>query len=134
MIDERKIDIIKKSRPFKVLDIAVFLIVITAVILLVVFSYREGGEYVYISANGENSTHLLREDKTIYIVTSEGELVLEVVISNKEVYVKNATCKDKICENVGKIKYINQTIVCSPSGVVVKIIAKYSNDLTTGAR
>ena len=53
-----------------------------------------------------------------------------VIIKNGEVFMKNATCPDKLCIHQGKIKDSSRDIVCLPNKVTVKIKSK-NNEVDT---
>ncbi len=44
-----------------------------------------------------------------------------VVIENGCVYMKNATCPDKLCINQGKISDSSRDIICLPNKIIVKV-------------
>lgn len=74
---------------------------------------RVEGEVVYSA----NLSELITE--TQYVV--EGELPVTVVMCESYVYVKAASCPDKLCENTGEIKRAGQSIVCLPAKVSVTL-------------
>ena len=47
-----------------------------------------------------------------------------VVIKDGVVFMKHATCPDKLCINMGKIKDSSKDIVCLPNKVTIKIKSK----------
>ena len=55
-----------------------------------------------------------------------------MVIDGGEAYVKDASCADKVCEHTGRISRVNQSIVCLPGGVVVKIVGSGEFQADTG--
>jgi len=44
-----------------------------------------------------------------------------IVQENQTIYVKDASCPDKVCEKTGKISENGQNIVCLPNKVVIHI-------------
>lgn len=50
-------------------------------------------------------------------------------IENGAVFVKNMPCTDKICENSGKISQLNESILCLPNHVAIRIVSKEIPDL-----
>jgi hypothetical protein len=79
---------------------------------------REGAE-VAVYVNGEEVAR--------YPLSKDGEYSVNggtnvFVIENGEVYMKSSTCKGyQDCIESGKIKYKNQTIVCLPNTVELRI-------------
>ncbi len=55
----------------------------------------------------------------VYVV--DGEFPVDVVIADDGVYVKSASCPDKLCEHTGKISRSGQSIVCLPAKVTVTL-------------
>lgn len=78
--------------------------------------FRNGG-YVKITQEGNSSIYSVNENRIID-VNSNG-YNLTVVIEDKEVYIKDADCPDKVCEKTGKIKD-GGSIVCIPARVIVE--------------
>ena len=46
---------------------------------------------------------------------------MEIFIENREAFVKNSACPDKICEKTPKIKNKGQAIICVPQKIVLKV-------------
>ncbi len=44
-----------------------------------------------------------------------------LVIKDGFAYIKEASCKDHICVNHNKVKYVGETITCLPNKTVIKI-------------
>lgn len=59
------------------------------------------------------------EAKTIPLDSSYGHNV--VVISDGEVFMKEADCPDQVCVHTGSISHVGQSIVCLPNRVVIEI-------------
>ena len=51
------------------------------------------------------------------------------VIENNSVYMKSATCKDKLCIHMGKAKDSSKKIICLPNKVVIEITKKSNIDM-----
>ncbi len=51
------------------------------------------------------------------------------VIKNSEVYMKSATCPDKLCIHQGKITDSSKKIVCLPNKVVIEVTKKSEIDM-----
>ncbi len=117
MVNEKKIDAVKKEiSPLRLSDIAVLAILIVLAVILLIAVYGKTGEKVIVTYNGVSTEYDLNTDREIEI-----EDKLTVCISGGAVYVKDAKCPDKICQNSGAVKKVNETIVCAPFGITVRI-------------
>lgn len=76
---------------------------------------------VVIRVDGElYKTYSLEEEAEIHVDTEYGFNV--IFISNREVAMTDADCKDQICINTKSIKRPGQSIVCLPHRVSVEIL------------
>lgn len=108
-------------KRFKLWDmiIVVFTLVISVAVFLCYIS-ADKGENVEITINGElHSIYPLYENKTIDIITKNGNL--KVCIEDNEAYISEADCNDKMCIKDRPVSRKGQTIVCLPLKVIVKI-------------
>lgn len=79
------------------------------------------GKTVYITIDGEEyCTSRLDTDNTYIIDNEYGHNTVR--IENSTVYVESADCPDKICVNHKKISKENETIVCLPHKLIVRIV------------
>ncbi|RQD73861.1 MAG: NusG domain II-containing protein [Candidatus Syntrophonatronum acetioxidans] len=86
------------------------------------------GEEVQITVNSEEyGVFSLREDRLLEVEGVNG--ITEVEISDGRVRVIHSACPDKICIYTGWVHRPNQTIVCLPNRVVVKIISEAQQDI-----
>ena len=77
----------------------------------------KNGKYAIIYINGEIYKQLdLSENTEIYVNNTN-----TVRTENGFVYMKSATCPDKLCVNQGKINTTDKAIVCLPNKVTIKI-------------
>ncbi|MBP7058871.1 MAG: NusG domain II-containing protein [Lachnospiraceae bacterium] len=68
-------------------------------------------------------------DKDQHIdIKENGNLVNVVVIKDHEVYMKEADCPDKLCEKMGKISHVGETIVCLPNKIIITIKGDKGSD------
>ena len=51
-----------------------------------------------------------------------------LVIENGEVYILEADCADELCVKQGKIKRANESIICLPHKLVIKITSSEAGD------
>lgn len=103
----------------------IFITILVFIIILVsipIFStdISEKDSMVSIEINGvKHSLIPLDTDSEINI-----DGIGTVKIKDSEVYISEPTCKDKLCERMGKISKSYQSIICLPNKVIIKIIAK----------
>ncbi len=110
----------KKSIRIDIIVIALFLAV-GVIIALVLFLGQHKGATVKISVDGETiKTFPLDTDITYEIQGVNGGTNLLVIEDNKA-YIREASCPDSLCINMGKIDSAGQSIVCLPNRVVVSI-------------
>ncbi|MFV0239492.1 MAG: NusG domain II-containing protein [Lacrimispora sphenoides] len=104
--------------------IAIFFIILAILSYFILHMIIGGvGNYADVTVNGQHYATLnLYENTEIVITGDKGYNIL--VIQDGEAYMKDADCPDKICVRQGHINKVNQTIVCLPNKVVVKIIGK----------
>lgn len=121
-----KFDKARKSRPFKKADIILYAVVVAFTVLAVALAYTKPGSAVEITIAGRTYTYPLNEDRVVDV----GHL--QVVIRDSKVWVTDADCPDKVCEHTGKISYENQTIVCIPNTITVRITGGDGPDVSTG--
>lgn len=77
------------------------------------------GQVIIYYKNDIINTLPLNKDTKYEIDISDRKNTLE--IKNNKVNMIDANCKDKLCVHEAKIQYNNQTIVCLPNMIVLKI-------------
>ena len=97
--------------------IGALLAVSLAVVLITTLTRREGG-YVEVEKNGELIA--------TYSLSVNGEYSLNggtnvLVIEGGVAYLKDANCPDKTCVKTGKIRYVNQSIICLPNEISITV-------------
>ena len=99
-------------------DIAVICSVAVAfvlsIVLLIPFS-KQGSRVVVKQDNKIVYNESININKTVDTPTNT------VIIKDGIVYISNATCKNQVCVNTGKISKKGESIVCLPNKVVVEI-------------
>ena len=111
----------KKSTLFRVGDLfAILLVLLLVGALLWAFFSLERGAAVQITVEGEGVAVLPLSQDAVYPITSRG-YCLTVHVESGEVFVSDADCPDKVCQNTGKISARGASIVCAAAGVQIKI-------------
>lgn len=108
----RTVTVLKKG------DIAIIGAVAVAFVLSVVLlvSFSAQGSHVVIKQDNEivyNKS--ISVDETVSLGTNT------VVIKDGEVYMSEASCKNQICVNTGKISKKGESIICLPNKTIVEI-------------
>ena len=115
-------------------DIMVILAVLVAAGVLFAFSFlpKEAGTYLSVTVDGQETCYALSQNRSL-TVTSGGH-TLRIVIENQTAYVASSDCPDKVCLHQGKISSLGETVICVPSGVVIKILGEggRENDVVAG--
>ncbi|MBQ3052993.1 MAG: NusG domain II-containing protein [Clostridia bacterium] len=101
------------------------LIIAFVAAVFVVFSVflitRKDGDTVKVKINGVTTAeYKLNQDFTT-VIDSYNNGKNTLVIENGRVYIKDADCPDKICENHRPISKSGETIVCLPNRLIIII-------------
>ncbi|HHW90124.1 MAG TPA: NusG domain II-containing protein [Clostridiales bacterium] len=133
-MNEKKIRKIKSSRPFALWDIAVFAFLAVMVITFMAASLniKEEGSIVRVYVDNKFfADYDINQDGQFDITNSDGEVLMALVIQDKEVWAQNSTCPDHICE-MTKISYAPQQIICLPNNVYITILGSSDIDIIMG--
>lgn len=88
---------------------------------------RPTGLVQVVQNNKVTGTYSLSEDNEYVLNTYYGSNTL--VIENGYAYVKDSSCDDHICENMGKISKVGETIICLPNTLFITVIEGEQSDL-----
>lgn len=79
--------------------------------------------------------------KNTYSLETDGEYEIGdnsdkniIVVKDKQVYMKEADCPDKICVRQGKISNNKETIICLPHKLVVKVVSDKKSEVDAVAQ
>ena len=94
------------------------LLVVSLSVFLIITLTRDEGSLVVVSVNGERVAE--------YSLSRDGEYSLNggtniIVVENGEVYMKDASCPDKLCVHQGKKSMSGERIICLPNRVEVRV-------------
>lgn len=114
-------------KRFNIIDIIIILILTLLSITGIFYgSNQKEGRYVLIySPEGEYS-YSLEQDRTIKLTGKLGEYIIQ--IKNREVSVIETHCPKKICQRF-KISHLNDSIVCPPNMIIIKIIGENKGEI-----
>lgn len=103
----------------KILDIIIFIVAVTTCMLFFLFPYKNSNKKLFLLANNKEIELPYKDG----IIDLEKYFNVNVVIEIKDYKVKviNSDCSDKICVNFGEISECNQSIVCLPNKIAIKI-------------
>ncbi len=110
----------KLFSPFDVVIILVAVIASAFALVSQLISEKDDLSCV-IRASSEVVYRVELTDHTDEVCVVDGEFPVDVVISDDGVYVRSASCPDKLCEHTGKISRSGQSIVCLPAKVTVTL-------------
>ena len=128
MTDEKRVRQLKNSAPFRIIDGIVIVLLVVVALVLAFTGVLKGdeGKTLIVTANGKSSYYELDKDQTITVND------VKIVINDGQAYVSSSKCPDKICVSHGKISRDNESVVCLPQGVVIKVSGKSEFDVSTG--
>lgn len=109
-----------KCTPFDVV-LAVGILLLAFLILFLPRFLQKDAETIKITSENGEEFYTLGQKKTVEIVSNGHKL--EVFIDEDSVYVTNSDCKDKVCQNSGKIRRGGDMIVCAPAGVKIELLS-----------
>ncbi len=118
----------KRKKKFSVVDIVIVAVVLITAFSALIFinSLGNAGNKVEISVDGEvYKTVTLKTDKKkeIEIKDKNGKVTNILVLENDTAYIKWASCKNQDCVKHNSISKIDESIICLPNKVEVRIIS-----------
>ncbi len=103
-------------------DIVLFVVLLLGGIALSLLSAagNSAGGQVEITANGEPyGTYSLSKNQTIEI--KQNGHINKITIKDNTVQMSYSDCKNQVCVKDGRISRTNQSIVCLPNRIVIRI-------------
>ena len=122
MTKDEMISLIKKHRTDIILIAS--LLIISLVVLLVVNLTKEEGAYAEVAINGDTVGKYSLDVDGVYSLNGGTNIL---TIENGVAYMSYSNCPDHICENIGKVRYVGETITCLPNRITITIVGS-SND------
>ena len=100
--------------------VLVFLLAFLFILLFINLS-KEKGTLVRVSVDGQvTAAYPLDEDLDVVIDGYDGG-TNRLVIDSGQAYLKDTSCPDHLCEKMGRISQVGQSIICLPNRVVVEV-------------
>ena len=97
------------------------LIVMTALLFLGLFVFKKEGKLVVVSVDSVEVASFSLDKDLVYEIEGYNGGRNTLVIEDGVAYVKDSTCPDHLCEYMGKISKVGQSVICLPNRVVVEI-------------
>ena len=112
-------DILKKHR----VDIIVISALLLISVLLIVFVnvFRRDGAMIEIEQGGEVIAKYPLDKNGVYELNGGTNVI---TVEAGVAYMSYSDCPDHTCENIGKVKYVGQTIVCLPNKLTVTVVGE----------
>ena len=106
------------------------LLAIVALAGLFVFLFRQPGDTVVVTIDGEHyATYSLNENMTVPIHTGQdGKQINVLIIRDGQAHVQEASCPDGICAAHKPIHREGESIVCLPHRVVITVHSTSEQD------
>ena len=99
--------------------LVISLVILTFVTSIFIYKKQTSNKiYVEVSINGE-ITNKYSIDENIEIMLKTGNVL---VIKDGNVCISNADCPDGLCVKQGTISKVNESIICLPNKLVVRIV------------
>lgn len=90
-----------------------------------IFFGQKDGSYVEIKIDGSLVQTLPLYTDTTFNLPLGDRQHNTIVIQNNEVYMKDSDCPDHVCESMGAIDSVGESIICLPHRVVVTIVSAH---------
>ncbi len=121
----------RKSFSKKDLIIIMAVLLVSAV-MYVMLNSSENGKTATVTVEGKtvHTINLDSEEEHIVII-EDSDYPLEVHYDSTGIWIENATCPDKLCENSGKITKSGESIICIPGRTTVVFDAESEFDAIT---
>lgn len=111
--------------------LAVILCVCT-VCFIAMHYFVPSGNTAVISVDDKQVNVMRLTENEEYNIVINGEITNTVVVEDGYVYVKNASCPDKICQMHKRISKKGESIVCLPNKVVITVNGNQTNEEIDG--
>lgn len=118
----------KHKADFVIIGIMLFM----GIVLLFCLYLSKNGDKVRVYVDGKEYREYSLASDGEYTICGENNGTNILVIKDGEAYISEASCPDKLCMNMGKIKKGGQSIICLPNKVVIEIESESTEDSLDG--
>ena len=87
-----------------------------------VLLFRTPGKKVLVSIDGVATVSFDLSQQKSYLIEGYNGGSNMLIIENGQAWVVDSTCPDHLCEKMGKISNVGESIICLPNRVTVEII------------
>ncbi len=104
-------------------DLILIGVLLAGFLLILCFLYfgKRGGAYAVVSVDGEELVSFPLSEDIVYEINGYEDGSNTLIIKEGEAYLTDSSCPDHLCEHMGKIDKVGQSIICLPNRVVVEI-------------
>ena len=95
--------------------------------MLILRSGPTGGTAYIYKGNTLYGTFDLSEDRIINITNDNG-IHNEIEIADGSVFMRDASCPNKLCVRSGRISRNNESICCAPAGILIVVRSDTNGD------
>lgn len=108
---------------FKKNDLILIGALLIGFLLMICFLYfwKKGGAYAVVSVDGQEVISFSLEEDIEYEIKGYEGGTNTLIIKDGKAYLTDSTCPDHLCEHMGVIDKVGQSIICLPNRVVVEI-------------
>lgn len=110
----------------------IYLIIALIFLFLIIsarfFLSQDNGSYVRVSIDGKYDVSFPLSKDIEYVIGGYNGGVNTLVISDGYAFIKDSSCPDHLCENMGKISKTGQSVICLPNRVVIEITGSDNED------
>ena len=108
-----------KKKQIADIFLIIGLIVLTIILSVVIYKNQKTSDLsVEITIDGDLVKTVSLEDDFETMLSTGNKLV----IKDGKVYIEEANCPDNLCVKQGSIEKINESIICLPNKLVVRIV------------
>ncbi len=111
-------ELIKKS------DLILIGVMVTGFLTICGFLFlgKSTGTYVVVSVDSVEVARFPLDEDIVYEIKGYEGGINTLIIQNGVAHVEGSSCPDHLCEHMGKISSVGQSIICLPNRVVVEVI------------
>jgi len=122
-----KVKKVKNSKPIRKLDFVVIGCVVILSFVALFLLYNKKGNVVQVWVEGKMLYNLdIHSDTHIDIDVELGHMSIE--IKDGKLSISHVDCPDQICKKMGNINKVNQSIVCAPNRVFLRVVGESDFD------